>query len=93
MTKQVPPGCVVISSADLVADLCRLKESPWDTFGLDASGLAYRLKAYGVRPAQVRPGGGSTPQARGYRLADFADAFSRYVAVRLNPDVTVRNQV
>jgi hypothetical protein len=68
-----------ISSADLVADLCKLKESPWDTFGLDASGLAYRLKAYGVRPDRVRPYDGSIKQVRGYKLADFADAFSRYV--------------
>lgn len=66
-----------LSSADLVAGLRKVDESPWDGFDLNPSKLAYRLREYGVKP-----GHNTDKTARGYRLEDLADVFSRY----LRPD-------
>jgi 5S rRNA maturation endonuclease (ribonuclease M5) len=65
-----------LSSADLVADLRRIEDSPWGEFELTARKLAYRLKNFGVKPDR-NPAG----NVRGYRLADLSDAFGRYLAV------------
>ena len=62
-----------MSSAELVAALRRIEESPWSSFDLSTSKLAYRLKEFGIKP--VRDTTGST---RGYRLEDLSDAFRRY---------------
>jgi hypothetical protein len=63
----------------LVSELCDRDESPWgDLKGspLDARGLSSHLKQYEVRPAQIRIG----PRTqKGYRRADFLDAWSRYL--------------
>ena len=57
----------------------KLDESPWRNWnngnGINASDLAKNLGPYGIRPRGVRIGN-ATP--RGYRLADFTDAWRRY---------------
>lgn len=71
------PG--VRSTDSLLADLRALDESPWgDWYGkpLTARGLAKLLRPYEVRSTQVRIDD-KTP--RGYQLADFADAWKRYL--------------
>ena len=68
-----------ISSADLLAALSSLEESPWsDWFGKTFTGknLAQLLKPYGIKSTTVRVVGNVT---RGYKTSDFNDAFTRYV--------------
>ncbi|MFC1917206.1 DUF3631 domain-containing protein [Chloroflexota bacterium] len=68
-----------ISSADLVSKLLQIEESPWgDIRGkiLDTRRLAYLLKPYYIRPVTIRINE-KTP--KGYRKADFEDAWSRYL--------------
>lgn len=65
----------------LVQALVDLDESPWgDLKGkpLDARGLAWRLRKYGVRPADHRFDDGVR---KGYRREDFHDAWMRYLTV------------
>lgn len=73
-------GADRLSSADLVASLNEIEESPWaDIRGksLTQNALARRLKPYRIRPRTVRLDDGSTP--KGYPLSGFEDAFSRYL--------------
>jgi hypothetical protein len=70
----------VMTSEQILAYLNSLDESPWGSLsgeGLDARGLARRLRPYGVRPVNIRPQGGSVQ--RGYRYSDLSDAWSRYL--------------
>lgn len=64
---------------DLLKSLNSLDESPWgDWYGkpLDSRKMAKSLKPYGVRPKDIRTESGSK---KGYTVADFQDAFSRYL--------------
>ena len=63
-----------LATADLVAALQGMDESPWDDGDFNARRLALRLKDYGVKPQRNSAG-----TARGYRLDDLHDAFSRYL--------------
>jgi hypothetical protein len=68
-----------IQTADLVAALVALDESPWgDLRGneLDARGLAWRLRPYEVRPGQHRF---AEVTKKGYLRSDFVDAWARYL--------------
>jgi len=73
----VSRGLSFLSSGDLVAQLRAVDESPWDGFDFNPSKLAHRLKDYGVKPRH-----NIEKSARGYRLEDLSDVFSRY----LRPD-------
>ena len=63
----------------LLEVLTSMKEAPWATVAkgqrLDARMLATQLGEFGIKPVQLRIGD-ATP--RGYRLADFRDAWDRY---------------
>lgn len=65
----------------LVEALNAIDEAPWGAFrdgrGIDARGLARLLRPYRVRPRDVRL---ADETGKGYRAADFADAWSRYCA-------------
>ena len=65
-------------------ELALIETSPWADFNrgkvLSPTGLARLL-----RPFDVYPGPLSSGQARGYRLSQFDEAFSRYL-----PDETVK---
>ncbi|MDT5369268.1 MAG: hypothetical protein QOC62_3699, partial [Mycobacterium sp.] len=63
-----------LSSAELVAELRRIEDSPWDEFDMTPRKLAYRLKDFGVKP-----GYNTAKTARGYRLDHLADVFGRYI--------------
>lgn len=63
-----------LSSTELVAELRRLEESPWDDFDYTSRKLAKRLKEFGVSSGRNAAG-----TARGYRLEELSDVFARYV--------------
>lgn len=68
-----------IASSDLAQRLRGIEGARWADYrgtGLDANALAKLLKAYGVRPLQMRFG---ERTQRGYSQDLFADAFARYV--------------
>jgi Protein of unknown function (DUF3631) len=67
-------GVAFLPSADLVAELRRVEESPWNDFELTARKLAFRLKDFGIKS-----GRGERNTVRGYALDAFFDAFSRYI--------------
>ncbi|MEM7481069.1 MAG: DUF3631 domain-containing protein [Acidobacteriota bacterium] len=67
-------------SESLLADLVTLESRPWGEWkrgkAMTAIGLARLLKPFGVRPRKIRIG---QETRQGYRAADFADAFARYL--------------
>jgi hypothetical protein len=82
-------------SADLVAGLNQLEESPWGNFDgrpFDTRKLASLLKPYGIHPKTVRK---DEVTKKGYHRVDFHDAWSRYLPVNdllsvttVTPDTT-----
>ena len=62
-----------LSSDELVMELRRIDDAPWNDFELTRSKLSYRLKDFRIK---TRHNPAAT--ARGYRLEDFADVFARY---------------
>lgn len=63
-----------MKSQDLCKKLRALPESPWDQIELSPTALGVRLREYDIKTRH-------TPdrKERGYRRADFADAFARYL--------------
>lgn len=86
--KKVFTGRDILATADLLAELNQMDESPWGdiNFGkpMDARGLAKRLRDYDIRPSVVRTGYGSGT-VRGYRESDFADAWASYLPSTESP--------
>jgi hypothetical protein len=71
-----------MTSKSIIASLISLEEAPWhDLRGkpIDERGLAHRLKAYGIRSISIRLG---ETTGKGYRAADFYDAWKRYLPSR-----------
>jgi len=72
-----------LSSADLVLALNAIEGRPWAEWhrgkGLGTNGLARQLAAFAIAPGTIRIGTG-TP--KGYQLAQFDDAFARYLPGR-----------
>jgi hypothetical protein len=63
----------------LLEKLVAMDESPWGDLrgkAIDARGLAWRLRRFGVRPGTVRIG---EVTRKGYRAVDLYDAWSRYL--------------
>lgn len=74
-------GADKLPSAKLAEALARIEGRPWAEFGkarkpISANQVANQLKKFGIAPHVVRLG---TEVARGYDLADFADAFARFL--------------
>jgi hypothetical protein len=67
-------GAAFLPSGDLVGELRRIEESPWNDFDLSSRKLAYRLKDFGIKPQRNTVG-----SVRGYALEALWDAFSRYL--------------
>jgi hypothetical protein len=68
-------------SRELVEKLSALEESPWKELGrsrqpISMRQLGDRLRPYGVHSRDVYPEG---KHGKGYRLADFQEAFERYL--------------
>ena len=74
--------CERLHSVDLVRYLVAIDESPWHEWKngqpITASQMAKMLSAFGIRSKTLRAG---VPEKRlkGYTLAQFQDAFSRYL--------------
>ncbi|ACZ62397.1 hypothetical protein SDC9_07184 [bioreactor metagenome] len=69
-----------ISSADLIEALLKVDESPWSDLNgrsLNARRLAALLKTYGIHSQTIREGNRTF---KGYQVADFQDAFNRYLS-------------
>jgi len=71
-----------VRTSDLLRELHAVEDGPWKKYGyrrepLEADDLARLLKPYGIRPMQMKVG---SEKVRGYRGADFGDAFERYGA-------------
>jgi hypothetical protein len=74
---------IKIASADLVDQLRADPEAPWADWGRKGGGLTQKNLADLLRPIEIhsktiRLDDGSTP--KGFTLAQFADAFTRYLA-------------
>ncbi|RJT32109.1 DUF3631 domain-containing protein [Mesorhizobium waimense] len=70
-----------LSTKGIIDNLCSLPESPWGDLrgkALSDTGLADRLKPYGVKSKQIRIGDWT---GKGYERADFYDAWQRYLSV------------
>ena len=69
-----------LSSAELVMALIAIEGRPWAEWKagkpITANGLARLLAPFGIAPATIRTAAG-TP--KGYQLAQFDDAFARYL--------------
>ena len=68
-------------TAELLNRLERMEESRWRTIkrdgkAIDARYLASQLSRYGIRSCDIRDGDGVH---KGYYLADFEDAWERYL--------------
>lgn len=70
-----------VPTAQILEALTGDAERPWARINrgrkLDARDLSERLRPFGLRPTTLRLGDGGF--ARGYRAADLADAFGRYL--------------
>ncbi len=70
-----------LSSAVIVGELGSREDRPWSEWRrgkpITAMGLASLLKPHGIRPRELWKDAAKT---RGYGLADFADAFGRYLS-------------
>jgi putative DNA primase/helicase len=78
----ISKGKIEMPSADLVKALVAIEGRPWAEMGKTAkpmtqNRLARMLKPLGIAPKQVGP---ENARVRGYVLADFKDAFERYLA-------------
>lgn len=69
-------------SKDLVNRLRGMEDAPWADYDLTTVKLADRLRHYKIQPRRD-----ATGTRRGYRLEDFADAFSRYLATKASEGV------
>jgi putative DNA primase/helicase len=69
-----------IQSAELVKGLAQLEDRPWAEWKggkpITANAVARLLAPFNIKPFQMRTG---SHVVRGYRVAQFEDAFARYV--------------
>lgn len=79
-----------IFSDDLIIALCADSEMNWSTHNrgkpITQKQISNRLGEYGISPRQLRIGQGNR---RGYDIADFKDAFKRYLSAAPNLSVTM----
>jgi len=75
-----------IFTTDLLAILHEVEDRPWGEWrqgrAITGHGLARLLKPFGIRPKLLRIG---AENGRGYELADFDDAFARYLPSAQDP--------
>jgi Protein of unknown function (DUF3631)/Domain of unknown function (DUF3854) len=90
--REVFGAAETLPTAEILARLHKLEEAPWAALGklgkpLDARGLATRLRGYQVGSAHLRFG---DMTAKGYRAADLADPWGRYVEPRASETAETR---
>jgi len=78
--------CKAILTEHLIQELCSDPEKPWLTYAkgkpITAKHLAGLLKEFGVHSGSVSDDSNSYITAKGYKKADFKNAFSRYLHIR-----------
>ena len=85
---------VALPTLELLLHLNSLDTSPWSEYkggNLKPRGLSALLNRYDIKPDQRRDPP-NTPQFRGYLVADFKDAWSRYLPdtkISVTPVTTV----
>lgn len=67
-------GMPFLPSMDVVSELRKFEESPWNDYDLNPRKLAMRLSDFGIKPQRA-----TTGSVRGYALEKFSDAFGRYL--------------
>ena len=82
-----------MKSEELVKALVAIEGHPWAEFGRDRKAitqnrLARLLKPYKIKPGTIRTGLEPKDTAKGYKLAQFADVFARYLPAPLAGTVT-----
>ncbi len=91
----VERGVDRIGSDDLVKTLRAMEGRPWAEWRhgqpITSNRVASLLKPYGVNPTTLRLPGGE--RLKGYALAEFADAFARYLSALPSPPVLNRDNV
>jgi hypothetical protein len=75
-----------LPSGELVTRLRGIEDAPWREQDLTVVKLADRLRGYKIVPRRNTAG-----TARGYRVEDFTDAFSRYLAGEVSEPVKPSN--
>lgn len=78
-----------LPSADILAELLKLEDRPWGALGkvekpLTVNRLSRLLGPYAIAPGTIRVGERDTP--KGYRRAQFEDAWKRYLQPSEPPD-------
>ena len=85
----VDRGMPFLPSMDVVSELRKFEESPWNDFDLNPRKLAMRLADFGIKPQRA-----TTGSIRGYALEKFSDAFGRYLRQKpSDPSETTPEQV
>src|SRR5262245_11866531 len=80
------------TSECMVEALAAIEGHPWAEFGragksITKNQLARLLRPYKIKPGTIRTGSGAKDTAKGYKVAQFEDAFERYLFA-LNQTVT-----
>lgn len=76
-------GRPFVPTSQLLAALHAVDDAPWGELRLTARALADRLRPFEITPV-------SSGTVRGYRTADFADTFARYLRARGGAVTTVK---
>jgi hypothetical protein len=84
-----------VASEDLVAGLKAIEDGPWNEVGkserpITQNMLARLLREFDIRPGTIRVSEERArltgkPTAKGYKRADFAEAWARYIPAALEP--------
>ena len=78
---QLSEGSDRISSRELVVALCHIPDSPWleahNRKPINETWLGRRLRQYNINSKTIRMG---DDRAKGYELADFTEAFVRFLS-------------
>ncbi len=61
---------------NIIRELEKIEEHPWDDMFLSARKLAQMLKTFGIKSSQIREG---ATNKRGYYLHEFKETFERYI--------------
>ena len=64
---------------DILRELSKIEEHPWNDISPSARKLAQMLKTFGIKSSQIRDG---ATNKRGYYLHEFKETFERYIPAK-----------